>query len=270
MRKLMLVFVLLLVMTAASVAAQDTDPFAPVEMLTMEVISERPHDSSAFTQGLLLHDGLFYESTGRYGESTLRAVDPETGEVLRRYDLPEQFFAEGLALLDGKLYQLTWREGAAIVYEIETGADEDTFEPLGAFQVNMEGWGLCADDAFLYHSNGSNTITVRDPETFEPVRSFRVTLYGVFVDQINELECVGDDIYANVWQSDTILRFSKTDGVVSAVIDGSDLISAGERATLDAGAVLNGIAYDAENDVFLVTGKLWNSVFEVQFVPAGE
>lgn len=264
MRKLLLLLVMLL---AVSVVSAQEVGFPPVEVLAIEVISERPHDTNAFTQGLLLHtDGLLYESTGLYGQSTLRAVDPQTGDVLRRYDLPEQFFAEGLALVDDRLIQLTWREGAAFVYELDAGAENDTFEPLGTFAYNQEGWGLCYDGEVLYHSDGTTSITVRDPETFAPARTFPVTLYGAFVDEINELECVGDDIYANVWNSDTILRFDKN-GVVNAVIDGSGLMSAEERAQMGGGAVLNGIAYDPENDVFLITGKLWDTLYEVRFVP---
>lgn len=264
------VLIIVLLLLAVSVTAAQDVSFPPVEVLTVEVLSERPHDTDAFTQGLLLHtDGLLYESTGRYGQSTLRAVEPETGEVVRRYDLPEEFFAEGLALVDERLIQLTWREGTAFVYELETGAAEDTFEPLGVFRYNEEGWGLCYDGDLLYHSDGTTEITVRDPETFTVERSFPVTLYGVFVDEINELECVGEDIYANVWNSDTILRFDKN-GTVNAVIDASGLMSADERAGMGGGAVLNGIAYDAENDVFLITGKLWDTLYEVQFVPAAE
>ncbi|MEL6149784.1 MAG: glutaminyl-peptide cyclotransferase [Chloroflexota bacterium] len=266
MRRIMILVLLLAL--AATVAAQDN--FEPVEVLTVEVLAEYPHDTTSFTQGLLLHtDGLLYESGGQYGQSTLRAVERETGEVLRRFDLPEQFFAEGLALVDNRLIQLTWRENTAIVYEVEAGAEDDTFEPLGTFQYNGQGWGLCYDGDVLYHSNGSNAITVRDPETFEQVGSYRVTLYGAFVDQLNELECVDDDIYANVWNSDTILRFDSTTGVVNAVIDGAGLLTPEERAVAGSGGVLNGIAYDPENDVFLITGKYWPTMFEVNFIPAG-
>jgi len=243
----------------------------PVTQLTVEILSERPHDTDAFTQGLLLHtDGLLYESTGRYGQSDLRAVDPETGDVVREFDLPEQFFAEGLALVEDRLIQLTWREGVAIVYELETGADEGTFEPLEAFQYSNEGWGLCYDGDALYHSDGSNMITGRDPETFSVTDTFTVTLYGAFVDQLNELECVGDSLYSNVWQSDVILEIDKSTGQVTAVIDATPLMGIEQRRARGGGAVLNGIAYDAENDVFLLTGKLWDTLYEVRFVPVEE
>jgi len=268
MRKI-LVMGLCLLLASVAAAQDDGDDLPEVEQLTVEVLSERPHDTEAFTQGLLLApDGLLYESTGRYGLSDLRAVDPETGEVLREFDLPDEFFAEGLALVDDRLIQLTWRERAAIVYDLEAGADENTFEPMATFQYQNEGWGLCYDGESLYHSDGTNTITVRDPETFAATESFRVTLYGAFVDQLNELECVGDSLYSNVWQSNTILEIDKETGEVIAAVDASDLLSLEERLSLGGGAVLNGIAYDAENDVFFITGKLWPTLFEVQFVPA--
>ena len=268
----MLAAVLLLALLTLTTHAQDDDPttgFAPVEQLTLEVLNTYPHQTDAFTQGLLVgEDGLLYESTGRYGQSTLRAVAPETGEVLRRYDLPAELFAEGLALVGNRLYQITWRENVAIIYDLETGADDGTFEPLGTFGYSGEGWGLCYDGEALYMSDGSNRINVHDPETFQIIAQYTVTLYGVFVDEINELECVGDDVYANIWNADTIIRFDKTTGIVNAVIDGSGLLSPEVRAGYPGGAVLNGIAYNPVSDTFYVTGKLWESLFEVRFLPA--
>ena len=246
------------------------DGYPPVEQLTVNVINVYPHDTTAFTQGLLVgDDGLLYESTGRYGASSLRSVEVETGAVLRRYDLPETFFAEGLALVEDRLYQITWREQTAIVYELATGAEANTFEPLGTYQYGGEGWGLCYDGDSLYMSDGSNTISRRDPETFQVMATYRVTLHGAFIDQINELACVGDDIYANLWQSDTIIRFDKSDGTVNAVIDARGLISPDERAAFGSGAVLNGIAYNPESETFYITGKLWDRLFEVTFEPVG-
>lgn len=250
------------------IAAQDG--FTPVAQFRVEVLSEYPHDTNAFTQGLLYHEGVFYESTGRYQQSTLRMVEPETGEVQRRYDLPDEVFAEGLALVDDRLYQITWREQVAVVYDLEIGLEDDTFEPEGVFQYNGEGWGLCYDGELLYMSDGSSRITVRDPDTFQPVGVITVTLYGVFVDELNELECVGDDIYANVWNSNTILRLDKSTGEVNGVIDAAGLLTEEELSEMESGAVLNGIAYNAEEDVFYITGKLWSKLFEVQFVPVEE
>jgi len=242
-------------------AAQSDNPMTqPVAVLVPEVISVREHDPNAWIQGLILQDGVFYESTGRYGESTLRAVDPASGEVRQRIDVPEAFFAEGLALVDDRLIQLTWKESTALVY------DRDTFEQIDSFEYEGEGWGLCYDGKLLYMSDGSPFIDLRDPETFELIFSGAVTLQGQPVANLNELECVGDYLYANVWQTNYIVQIDKFNGVVVGVIDASSLLTEEERAALEPGAVLNGIAYDAENDVFLITGKLWPKLFEVRFV----
>lgn len=240
-----------------------------IQRLVPEIINTYPHDTDAFTQGLLLYDGFLYESTGLYGESDLRRVDLVTGEALEIIPLSDEFFAEGLALIDDRFIQLTWREGTAFVY------DRDTLELLGAFRYNNEGWGLCYDGDLLYHSDGSSFITVRDPETFAEVRRFEVTIDGVPVVRLNELECVGDHIYSNVWQTTRILRINKATGAVSALIDGQALEDAARAAYPDAvlggtGNVLNGIAYNAEDDTFYVTGKKWPALFEVRFVTEEE
>ena len=228
--------------------------------LEPQVLNSYPHDSNAFTQGLLLHDDLFYESTGLRGRSSLRKVMVETGEVLEQINIPQPYFAEGLALVDDRLIQLTWEAGEAFVYNLD-------FEQTGTFNYTGEGWGLCYDGDSLYMSDGSATIDRRDPETFELLEEVRVRLRGAPVVLLNELECVGDSLYANVWQTDSIVQIDKASGQVTARIDASGLLSAEERAGLEAGGVLNGIAYDAEEETFFVTGKLWPKVFEVRFVP---
>jgi glutamine cyclotransferase len=233
----------------------------PIEQLAPEVISVRPHDTGSFTQGLLLHNGLFYESAGEYGESNLREVDPQTGKVLRQYSLKQDIFAEGLALVGEKLFQITWTNGYAIVYDLKK------FEPLGAFQYAGEGWGLCYDGERLWMSDGSHKLVARDPETFQVTFNLVVRYAGLPVDELNELECVGDSVYANVWYTDYILRINKFTGRVTARIDASSLLTPDERAALPSGAVLNGIAYDAKNDTFFVTGKRWPKLFEVRFKP---
>ena len=244
-------------------SAQDNNPlYDEVKLLVPEVISVRPHDPGAYTQGLLLHDGYLYESTGRRGESTLRKVDPETGEVLQMIDVPEQYFAEGLALVGDSLIQLTWQSNVAFVYDV------DTFEQTGTYAYEGEGWGLCTDGEYLYMSDGTPFLDVRDPETFELIFSGLVTVQGSIVERINELECVGDYVYANVWKTDYIIQIDKRNGVVVAVIDASNLLTDEERARFGEQEVLNGIVYLPETDTFLLTGKHWPKMYEVRFVEA--
>jgi glutaminyl-peptide cyclotransferase len=236
----------------------DAGPVGAPERMAVKVLSIRPHDAGAYTQGLLLHGGSLFESTGLYGSSSLREVNPETGEVKRKVSLPREYFAEGLALVDDRLIQLTWQEQKAFVYAL---AD---FAPAGELRYDGEGWGLCSDGRRLVMTDGSDRLAFRDPETFAVLSVIRVTLAGRRISQLNELECVEGMIYANVWQTDDILRIDPTDGRVTAVIDASGLLTPGERQTAE---VLNGIAWDPARKTFLITGKLWPKMFEVTFVP---
>jgi glutaminyl-peptide cyclotransferase len=233
-------------------------PDAP-DHLAVKVLSVRPHDPNAFTQGLLLHDGSLYESTGLKGRSTLREVDPQTGAVKRKVDMPADYFAEGLALVGDRLIQLTWQNGKALLY------DRADFKPVGELHYDGEGWGLCWDGTRLVMSDGSDRLTFRDPKTFAILSTLGVTVGGQPAYQLNELECVDGAIYANVWQTDDILRIDPKDGRVTAVIDASGLLTREERLKTD---VLNGIAWDPAAKSFLITGKLWPKLFEVRFVPA--
>lgn len=228
--------------------------------LEVDVLARYPHDTDAFTQGLVFRNDRFLESTGLYGESTLREVIVETGEVLRSVPLEVQYFGEGLADLGDRLIQLTWRSGTALMW------DADTFERLGTFSYDTEGWGLCYDGESLYMSDGSSTLYRRDPETFAIDGRTQVTHRDEPVARLNELECVGDHVYANVWQTDEIVKIDKGSGRVVATIDASGLLTEEERVGLGAGAVLNGIAYDPDTGRFWLTGKLWPAVFEVAFV----
>lgn len=235
-----------------------------VEHLVPQVIAVYPHDPTAFTEGLLLDDGRLYESTGLYGRSELREVDLETGVVLRSVSLPDALFGEGIALVGDRMLQLTWQEDTALVY------DRDTFAQVGALAYPAEGWGMCYDGAFIYTSDGSAEITRRDAATLAAQDAVTVTLEGQPVTRINELECVGGSIYANVWYTDNILRIDKVSGRVTAVIDASGLLTTEQRAALSRDATFNGIAYDAGSGAFLVTGKLWQWLFVVEFVPASD
>jgi glutaminyl-peptide cyclotransferase len=266
LRKLFLLLftgIFLFVTVACSAVAQLLDlPPAPVTpgYLVPKVLSTRPHDTEAFTQGLLLYEGRLFESTGLNGRSSLREVDPMTGEVLRRVDLPQEYFAEGLALVDDRLIQLTWQNGIAFVYDLET------FQQVGTFNYTGEGWGLCYDGTDLYMSDGSSMLYVRDPQTFEVKETIQVLFEGQPINQLNELECVGDSVFANVWYSDYILQIDKVTGNVLNYIDGSGLLTPEEDAALPNGAVLNGIAFDESTGNFLLTGKLYPYVWEVTFM----
>ncbi len=225
-----------------------------------EVVRVLPHDFGASTQGLLLHDGTFYESTGQYGESTLRAVDVETGEVLRMLEISQEYFGEGLALVGNELIQLTWQENVAFAYDLES------FDLVREIEYEGEGWGLCYDGESLFMSNGSAILHRRDPNSFEILESLEVTLNGSPVRNLNELECVGEAVYANVYQTDRILQINKINGHVLTEFDGSVLEPVGGRPQ-NVRAVLNGIAFNPEAGTFYLTGKLWPSMFEVKLSP---
>jgi glutaminyl-peptide cyclotransferase len=222
----------------------------------VRVVAVYPHDPEAFTQGLVWHQGALYESTGLYGRSTLRRVDLASGAVVRRVDLPPRLFGEGLALVGDRLVQLTWQEGLALVWGVER------FERRGERRYQGEGWGLCHDGRRLVMSDGSGRLVFRDPETFAAVGELAVTVGGRPAERLNELECVGSEIWANVWGSGEVLRIDAASGRVTAVADASGLLSPLERAGTD---VLNGIAHRPETGTFLLTGKLWPKLFEVAF-----
>lgn len=235
-------------------------PDAPTQ-LTVKVLSVRPHDPQAFTQGLLLHNGSLYESTGLYGQSSLRRANPQTGEVMRRVGLASHLFGEGLERVGERLIQLTWREHIAFVYDL------NSFDRLGELTYAGEGWGLCFDGQQLIMSNGSDVLTFRDPDTFAETRRVKVTLGDQPLRDLNELEWAEGWVYANVWYDERIFRIDPRNGQVMAVINAASLraqLSDDERAQAD---VLNGIAYDPDKRTFLLTGKWWPKLFEVVFVP---
>jgi glutamine cyclotransferase len=228
-------------------------------VLSWEVLSRRPHDVAAWTQGLQLDDaGTLFESTGLRGRSTIRAVDPASGTLLRIAELPDDQFGEGLALVDDRLIQLTWQEGLARVW------DAATLEPLGTFDYQGEGWGLCYDGQRLVMSDGSDQLTFRDAETFEVTGALRIEPAVEPVLRLNELECVDGLVWANVWLTDTIVRIDPDRGQVTGRLDLAGIL--GQPQTIDAEApdVLNGIAWDATTRTFLVTGKLWPELIEIR------
>jgi glutaminyl-peptide cyclotransferase len=219
------------------------------------VVATRPHDATAFTQGLLLYEGFLFESTGLYGRSSLRRVDRATGAVLQSVSLPMDEFGEGLARAGNRLIQLTYRNGVAHVYDLTS------FEALENHSYPGEGWGLCHDGERLIMTDGSDRLTFRNPSSFEIIGSVPVEEDGVPQSRLNELECVGGEVYANVWQTNRLLRIDPDTGRVLTEIDASGLLTSEEAARAD---VLNGIAYDADTGRFLLTGKLWPKLFEVE------
>lgn len=233
-------------------------PSVPVD--GYEILHAYPHDSNAFTQGLVFVDGHLYESTGRQGHSSLRMVDLATGWVLKEYDLPKQYFGEGLTDWGDTLVQLTWTSGVAFVY------DRSTFTVRRTFHYTGEGWGLTHDSTSLILSDGSATLRFLDPNSFREIRKLNVRDENNRpLPNLNELEYVRGQIYANIWHEDRIARISPRTGRVLGWIDLSGLLKADEIS--DPEAVLNGIAYDANSDRLVVTGKLWPKLFEIKIMP---
>ncbi|MCS6845006.1 MAG: glutaminyl-peptide cyclotransferase [Caldilineales bacterium] len=227
---------------------------------TYRVLNRFPHDPRAFTQGLVYLDGVFYESTGLRGQSTVRIVDPPTGQVLQQVALPEPYFGEGIAVLGDRLYQLTWQEGTGFVY------DRHTLAPLGTWSYPGEGWGLTTDGNRLIMSDGSHQLRILDPATLQEIERLAVVdAFGQPVVRLNELEHIEGEVWANVWQTDLIARVDLATGRVAGWVDLSGLLPPEERTQpVD---VLNGIAYDAATGRLFVTGKWWPWVYEIEVVP---
>ena len=230
-----------------------------VESLRIEVLAKHPHDPTAFTQGLEWREGALFESTGLEGRSTVRMVEPSTGKVLQKTELPPTMFGEGLALVGKSLIQLTWRNGTALVY------DAASLKQTGELHYQGEGWGLAYDGKHLVMSDGSAVLQWRGAEDFSLVTTRTVTLGGVPLASLNELEFANGVLWANVWQQDRIVRIEPATGRVTGVVAAGGLLTAAERGRAD---VLNGIAYDKTSDRFFITGKHWPWLFEVRFVQA--
>jgi glutamine cyclotransferase len=238
-------------------AANGSTPAAGrVPVYGYEVVNTFPHDPTAFTQGLIFHEGALVESTGLEGHSTLRRVELQTGRVLQNVDVPKFFFAEGMTLFNGKIYQLTWKAETGFVY------DPQTFQKTGEFSYTGEGWGLTHDADSLILSDGSEQIRFIDPETDKVRRTISVLDGGRPLKEINELEYVKGEIYANIWHEDRIARIDPQTGHINGWIDLSGLLRPGEAGSPEA--VLNGIAYDEQGDRLFVTGKLWPKLFEIK------
>jgi glutaminyl-peptide cyclotransferase len=229
---------------------------APVPTLGYQIVNIWPHDPNAFTQGLVYLDGKMIESTGQEGRSSLRNVEVQTGKILKKVDVPEPYFAEGIALLNNKVYQLTWQHQLGFIY------DPQNFQKVGEFKYDGEGWGLTTDGHSLILSDGSNRIRFLDPDSFRVTKTIAVLDGKSPVRELNELEFVNGEIYANIWHEDRIAAINPQTGHVNAWIDLTGLLQPGD--VQDPEAVLNGIAYDQSGNRLFVTGKLWPRLFEIK------
>jgi glutaminyl-peptide cyclotransferase len=250
----------LVILTYSAVSwAQTKGPPTAVSIDGYQIVHTYPHDPAAFTQGLVYTDGHLYESTGLNGKSSVRLVDLETGKTLQHHDLPAEYFGEGLTVWNNRLVQLTWKSKTGFVYDVFSFAIEKTFH------YDTEGWGLTHDNHSLILSDGTSFLRFLDPQTFRETRRIEVwDESGRVVGNLNELEYIQGEIYANVWQTDRIARISPKTGRVLAWIDLTGLID--KRVLPNPDAVLNGIAYDSKSNRIFVTGKLWPKLFEIKVV----
>lgn len=256
-----MVGILILLLSLATLNCQTTvsGPTTAPEKIPVygyEVVHVFPHDKNAFTQGLVFHDGNFLESTGEVGHSSLRRVEVDNGSVVQKIDVPPPYFAEGITLLKGRIYQLTWQHQVGFVY------DALTFEKTGQFNYASEGWGLTTDGQSLILSDGTNRIRFLDPNNFQVTNTIAVLDGHTPVAEINELEYVQGEIYANIWHADRIARVDPKTGKVVGWINLAGILRPGE--VQDEEAVLNGIAYDEASGRLFITGKLWPKIFEIR------
>jgi glutamine cyclotransferase len=239
------------------VESQQPPPLADqVPVYTYEVVQSWPHDPQAFTQGLVIYDGVLYESAGLYGQSTLRRVELESGKVKKKTKLENTVFAEGLTLLGDRLYQLSWTNQKGFIYAVKD------FTKLGEFAYDGEGWGLATDGTQLILSDGSNSLRFLEPTTGKLVRMVTVMDGHQAIRELNELEFVKGEVWANIWHTDRIARIDPASGKVLGWIDLSGLLPSARQQ--NAENVLNGIAYDTKNDRIFVTGKRWSRIFEIR------
>jgi glutaminyl-peptide cyclotransferase len=256
-------FVLALIFASASLRAAPGATATPVD--GYKVIATYPHSTESYTEGFFYRNGLFYEGTGLNGRSQLLVIQPESGKVLQHHELPEQYFGEGIVDWGSNLYEWTWQSHVCFVY------DQFSLRLVKQFTFGGEGWGMTRTAKELITSDGSATLTFRNPETFQETRRVVVKDGAASVTQLNELEFIptktGGEIYANVWHSDRIARISPKDGHVIGWIDLTGILP--ESQMVNAESVLNGIAYDAQKDRLFVTGKQWPKIFEIKIVPHG-
>ena len=249
--------VLVLLLLAASLAAAQ-EP----QLYGYRVVNTYPHEITAFTQGLIYRDGELWEGTGKNGLSRLARIDLESGERKQIIQLADRYFGEGIEMIGDRIYQLTWRAHMVFVY------DRENLEQLETHYNAREGWGLAFDGEHLILSDGSASLQFIDPEGFVPVRAIEVTVRGQPLNLLNELEYIDGEIWANVWQTDFIVRIDPASGVVNSIVDLTGLAARTELGSNEA--VLNGIAWDSENRRLFVTGKHWANLFEIELTEHGQ
>jgi glutamine cyclotransferase len=256
--------------STVSASAETESQQTAIPVYSYRVIHTYPHDRSAYTQGLLFHNGFLYESTGQRGESTLRRVALDTGKVLQSRALDHRIFGEGITLHQDRIIQLTWTAAIGFVYDRESFDLLERFDvphtELGGLSYPSEGWGITHDGKRLIMSDGTDKLRLWDPETFKEIGTLDVRAQGRQVTNLNELEYINGEIYANIWQTDLIARISPETGQVLSWIDLTGIISPFERGR-GIDNVLNGIAYDADGDRLFVTGKRWPKLFEIELIP---
>jgi glutamine cyclotransferase len=252
------VLIVLAISVAVIVLMSNSSEEAEPKEYSYAIVNTFPHDKTAFTQGLLIDDGALYESTGLYGNSSLRRVELETGEVLQAYALPPQYFGEGIAAFEGKIVQLTWQSQKGFVY------DERSFDLLQEFNYSTQGWGITYDGSHLIMSDGTSTLYFLDPETFQKTGKVEVHNASSTVDNLNELEYIKGDVYANIWLEEKIAIINPQTGQVKGWINMTGLQNMENQ---DVNNVFNGIAYDSKADRLFVTGKRWSQLFEIKLIP---
>ncbi|MGG8498006.1 glutaminyl-peptide cyclotransferase [Tenacibaculum sp. TC6] len=233
-------------------------------LYTFKIVNTYPHDQNAYTQGLEYHNGFLYETTGKRGQSSLRKVNLQTGEVLQKTDLSDTYFGEGMTIYDNKIYWLTWQARKGFIYAL------DSFEKVGEFNYNNshEGWGLTHSDTELIKSDGSNKIWFLNPKNQQEKRSIQAYTNKLSLEKLNELELINGKIYANYWQKPLIAIINPLNGCVEGIINLTDLVKEMEKTQklVDEDDVLNGIAYDADRNRIFVTGKHWSKLFEIELI----
>lgn len=242
--------------------SEPSESSEPLPLQTYRVVNSYPHDPLAYCQGLIFHENQLVESTGQYGRSSVRQVDLVTGTVIAKRALDPRLFGEGLTLHNGELWQLTWKAGIAHVLDPETLKIKRQVNYVG------DGWGITSNGTHLITSNGTDTLTFRDPKTFKEVRTIQIHDGEVIFDFINELEWIDGEIWANVWKREYIVRIDPKNGQLNGWVDMRGLYNSNDNPHPDS--VLNGIAWDKETDRIFVTGKLWPSLFEIEVLDVAE